>query len=765
MASETPHTMFAQSSTSTSSDHPLPGLVSGSFSFKDATLEDVWEDLSSRFILNVPDEELEAVERICFQVEQAHWFYEDFIRDENPDLPSLPLKKFSQQLFAACPLLRQWSASQEHEQAFQEFMRYKTRVPVCGCIMLNPSLDKCVLVKGWKASSGWGFPKGKINEDEQEYDCAIRETLEETGFDVTPLLDRQIFIKNTLKEQQLTLYIVPDVPEDTVFQTRTRKEISKIEWFKLSDLPTWKKNRLVAANNKFYLISPFVSQLKAFVSERKRQRKAARKSGRTPAISNQESAPYYPGQFHVDELDTASPFRPNARPHERYDADLRMDPRPTNLWDDVGPQHVKPRALAVHVGHDSESSSQNSSATNALTSGSSAHASAIEPITPSSDTPYGNGVHVQNVETGPSNDSPHLARLLQGLSLSAAAVEPIQQSTPDFKPATVSSQPADQKKPPPTKSIFDFVSPFDALASPATKPEPIPTPTPPLQPVAKGVEPTNPPASRQASIISGPILNSQPRATPVPPAAFADLGLVPASLTSKSPVLHKRVAATPQPYNVLNGLPHPTATPVPGDSGDHPIDRRRKQLALLESIAGDADRMMTPAPQTPLMSSRTPAAQFLNYHPLPGVFQPPPPAERMHYPMGMANGAPRPGLPPSPLYSHPVPSRMTGPEPNVHKGHLLTMFGSTPTPTPMLPAPGSYPQAMYHNNIPQPHLQFGPSPSPAPIPGLGNYGAPNYPMQPQYAPPMNGGFPPGPPGPNGNMYPAPGHPYPTAGLS
>jgi hypothetical protein len=49
----------------------------------------------SRFIINVPDVELAKVERICFQVEQAHWFYEDFFRERRPDLPSFQLKTFS----------------------------------------------------------------------------------------------------------------------------------------------------------------------------------------------------------------------------------------------------------------------------------------------------------------------------------------------------------------------------------------------------------------------------------------------------------------------------------------------------------------------------------------------------------------------------------------------------------------------------------------------------------------------------------------------
>ena len=47
---------------------------------------DVLGDLCLRFILNVPSEELRSTERLLFQVEQAHWFYEDFVRDDQPHL-------------------------------------------------------------------------------------------------------------------------------------------------------------------------------------------------------------------------------------------------------------------------------------------------------------------------------------------------------------------------------------------------------------------------------------------------------------------------------------------------------------------------------------------------------------------------------------------------------------------------------------------------------------------------------------------------------
>lgn len=38
---------------------------------------------------------------------------------------------------------------------------------------------------------GWGFPKGRRNYLEGEYECAVRETVEETGF----MTDHKIRIK------------------------------------------------------------------------------------------------------------------------------------------------------------------------------------------------------------------------------------------------------------------------------------------------------------------------------------------------------------------------------------------------------------------------------------------------------------------------------------------------------------------------------------------------------------------------------------------
>lgn len=172
--------------------------------------------------------------------------------------------------------------------------------------MLNSAMDSVVLVKGWKKGANWSFPRGKINMAEDDLDCAVREVYEETGLhlDEAGLLpeDRQVkFIEVNMREQQLRLYVFKDVPMDTFFEPRTRKEISKIEWWKLSDLPAFRKkgqqeqNAAAINANKFYMVAPFLVPLRKWVVEQKK------KGTRTVSNNHYQSAGLSHDEFLTEE--------------------------------------------------------------------------------------------------------------------------------------------------------------------------------------------------------------------------------------------------------------------------------------------------------------------------------------------------------------------------------------------------------------------------------------------------------------------------------
>lgn len=243
------------------------------------TLDDWLDDLCVRFIMNVPIADAESIERMCFQIEEAQWFYEDFIRPLDPELPSLTLRTFCDMMFQHCPTLARTGS--DGQEAFDNFMMYKARIPVRGAILLNENMDSVVLVKGWKKGANWSFPRGKINMDEDDLVCAIREVYEETGYDLQEAglvpEDRNVkFIDVNLKEQQMRLFVFRDVPMDTYFEPRTRKEISRIEWWQLSDLPAFKKKNKQDQSqgaikpNQFYMVAPFLAPLRRWVIEQKK---------------------------------------------------------------------------------------------------------------------------------------------------------------------------------------------------------------------------------------------------------------------------------------------------------------------------------------------------------------------------------------------------------------------------------------------------------------------------------------------------------------
>ncbi|GAB1606192.1 m7GpppN-mRNA hydrolase-like [Argonauta hians] len=252
----------------------------------------VLDDLCSRFIINIPPEERLNPIRIFFQIELAHWFYLDFYCIDNPDLHTCGIKDFSSQIFRHCPFLNQYA--EEVDKRFEDWKQYKMSVPTYGAIILDPRMKFVLLVQGYWAKSSWGFPKGKINEDESEQECAVREVFEETGFNISKFINCNDYFENQMNDQLTRLYVISGVSLDTQFQTKTRKEIKCMQWFPVDALPSHKKDQICRtqlnmSSNNFFTIIPFIKQLKKWIST-KRQQNVETKAGILGPVPNGNSS-------------------------------------------------------------------------------------------------------------------------------------------------------------------------------------------------------------------------------------------------------------------------------------------------------------------------------------------------------------------------------------------------------------------------------------------------------------------------------------------
>lgn len=229
----------------------------------------VLDDLCSRFILHIPSEERDNAIRVCFQIELAHWFYLDFCMQNTPGAPHCGIRDFAKAVFQHCPFLL--PHGEDVQKVLEQWKEYKMGVPTYGAIILDETLENALLVQGYLAKSGWGFPKGKVNEDEAPHDCAVREVLEETGFDIKNRICKDRYIEQKITDQLVRLYIIPGVSRDTKFNPKTRKEIRNIEWFPIDKLPCHRndmtpKSKLGLAPNRFFMAIPFIRPLREWIS-------------------------------------------------------------------------------------------------------------------------------------------------------------------------------------------------------------------------------------------------------------------------------------------------------------------------------------------------------------------------------------------------------------------------------------------------------------------------------------------------------------------
>ena len=89
----------------------------------------------------------------------------------------------------------------------------------------------------------WGFPKGRRNYQEKDYDCAVREFCEETGYTesmIEPMINvmpyEEIFTGSnykSYKHKYFLMYMKYSETKDT--STYQKSEVSKMEWGSLEN--------------------------------------------------------------------------------------------------------------------------------------------------------------------------------------------------------------------------------------------------------------------------------------------------------------------------------------------------------------------------------------------------------------------------------------------------------------------------------------------------------------------------------------------------
>ncbi|GFR44146.1 hypothetical protein Agub_g5313 [Astrephomene gubernaculifera] len=244
--------------------------------------KELLEELCAKFILTAPKDAL-SKDKLFFLVEQAWWYYEDKVRPAS----SLNLKHYSSYTTFAEPLFRKCEAlvplRPNLQSYLEDYRRYKQSIPVFGAILLDSAMEQVLLVRGNKSSMGWGFPRGKVNEGELEADCAIREVLEETGYDIRSKLREGDYLEVTADGKRHKLYLVTGLdPNTQEFEPHSKWEIGAYAWHRVDALPATAEEASQVymsadgVRHRFFMIHPFVGRLRKWIEKRKRQLAANR---------------------------------------------------------------------------------------------------------------------------------------------------------------------------------------------------------------------------------------------------------------------------------------------------------------------------------------------------------------------------------------------------------------------------------------------------------------------------------------------------------
>lgn len=202
---------------------------------------------------------------VCEMVQLAHWHYldnygtyEELKKQKLEDFAYILLEK----IFSNIDLINL-------DNIFAEWHRQRNCMPRSGAILIDESMSKILLVKTFKSES-WMFPSGKMEAGELMENCAIREVFEETGFDISNLIDSNLYIQHK-KPIRRKLYLIKNVPASFRMEPRVNNEIVACEWFNVDNLIAAVAHKIKKYIPKeFRSIAPFLNQIRDFMNGEER---------------------------------------------------------------------------------------------------------------------------------------------------------------------------------------------------------------------------------------------------------------------------------------------------------------------------------------------------------------------------------------------------------------------------------------------------------------------------------------------------------------
>uniref|UniRef100_A0AC35UIR6 Nudix hydrolase domain-containing protein n=1 Tax=Rhabditophanes sp. KR3021 TaxID=114890 RepID=A0AC35UIR6_9BILA len=209
------------------------------------------------------------------QAQEAMWLYEKFTQkfDDIEKFKPRDLLSFVRRILEVLEI--NYYSDTWINTKCEEFNIYCQTRERAGVIIVKRGNKECLIVKNHDQYEC--FPKGSVKRNETTMECAIRETLEETGYDCKQTITSAIRIENSVKNMNHylhweTYYVILNFDGEFKFSPKDKDEIISCRWISINKIPDSKKAKDELRNRiKFKIDFFFVKKLKQITQQNSRK--------------------------------------------------------------------------------------------------------------------------------------------------------------------------------------------------------------------------------------------------------------------------------------------------------------------------------------------------------------------------------------------------------------------------------------------------------------------------------------------------------------